>query len=577
MTRRKSKAASTASYAAQAGSTSNSAKGQIICFVDELREDILAEIFAYVRFDSWCDSWYQVLLHVCQRWTVVARASPILWSTISIQKEPKLELINLSVQLSGTEPLDVSLVQTQELSAALSLVTPHVPRLRHLCVTEVRATRDEALATFLRQPMPNLKDLELRFIPKTEPLPYLELEDARPPEDLDPFLWNPEINPCSDLQRLSLGRGVEIVGRLPVYHALRKLELQDRRSHTPFTIVTFVEFPFQHPHLEELSLRQYRPALVSVPAPLPLPQTIRRFLLEDNAHYVKPFLSSFHIAPTVNLYLTRALDFLDDGDIDMDDYDNEIVHTVTQLLPDNRGLLPILGFVDKVELRREFESRYSLTARTPQETVVELTGMVHDDAESELREGLHVLEDITNVFTSAPLVEIRVEGHGSSVLEKHHWVRALRTFKKLERISIVDTTANTRWDARATLLEALRMSEQPKKNKGRPAPTPTMANPPPPLALAPQLRSLSFVSRAWNKEDDTFSKELERCLQSRKSRGCRLEDLHLVLEYAWPMWKAGNNEQENRQRMEVYLTRLQHLVGNLHIEFYNFAAPAGSA
>ena len=253
------------------------------------------------------------------------------------------------------------------------------------------------------------------------------------------------------------------------------------------------------------------------------------------------------------------------------------MHTVTQLLPDNRGLLPILGFVDKVELRCEYESRYSLTARTPQGTVVELTGKVHDGAESELREGLHLLEEITNVFTSAPLVEIRIEGHGSSVLEKHHWVSALRTFKKLERISIVDTAANTRWDARATLLDALRMSEQPKKNKGKPAPTPTVVDPPPtPLALAPQLRSLSFVSGEWDREDDTFSKDLERCLQSRKSRGCQLEDLHIVLEYAWPLWKVGSKEQENRRRMEVYVARLQRIVGNLRIEFHNFADPVSS-
>ena len=93
------------------------------------------------------------------------------------------------------------------------------------------------------------------------------------------------------------------------------------------------------------------------------------------------------------------------------------MHTVTQLLPDNRGLLPILGFVDKVELRCEYESRYSLTARTPQGTVVELTGKVHDGAESDLREGLYLLEEITNVFTSVLLVEIRVECHGSFVLE----------------------------------------------------------------------------------------------------------------------------------------------------------------
>ncbi|PIL34627.1 hypothetical protein GSI_03406 [Ganoderma sinense ZZ0214-1] len=588
MTRGTSKAA-VASYATSTHPTSNSTKGQVLCLVNGLRDDILAKIFAYVRFDSeWDDSWYQVLLHVCQRWTAVARAAPILWTTLTIREEPKIELISMSLQLSGTLPLDVSLIQTKELSAALALISPHAPRLRHLSVTEVRATRDQALAAFLNQPMPNLQELELQFIPKTEPLPYFELEDARPPEDLDPFLWNPEINQCPHLRSLSLGRGVEIVGQLPVYYALRKLELHDRRSHTPFTTVTFVEFLSQHPHLEELSLRQYRPAIVPVPTPLSLPQTVRKFSLEDNAHYVKPFLSSFYIAPTVDLHLTRALDFMDHGDIAMDDFNNEAAHTVTQLLPDDRTLLPLLALVDRVTLSREFESRYALTARAPGPggAVVELVGRVHDGAEAELREGLHVLEDVTSVFAAAPLVEIRVEGHGSSVLEKRHWARALRTFARLERVAVVDTAANTRWDARATLLEALRMGEQPpkkdknkskNKNKGEPGAALTVAadGPPPPPALAPQLRSLSFVSSEWDREDESFSKELERCLQSRKSRGCQLEVLHLVLQYAWPMWKEGNNEKENRRRMEMYVTRLRHLVGHLHIEFSNFADPAG--
>ncbi|KAI1793679.1 hypothetical protein LXA43DRAFT_1121880 [Ganoderma leucocontextum] len=567
MTRNISKAAPT-DTAQHANTTpiSNSTNRGIVCFVNELPDKVLANIFVDVRLDSWDDSWYQLLLHVCQRWAAVARASPVLWSTVSIRKEPKAELIRLSLQLSGALPLDISFIETEKLSVSVSLISPHASRLRSVRVVRVRATRDESLAAFLCQPMPNLKDLELCFIPKMEALPYLAFDDARPPEDLDPFLWNPEINQSPDLHRLSLGRGVQIVGQLPVYHALRQLELHDRRAHTPFTIVTFVQFLSQNPHLEELSLRQYRPAIVPVPAPLSLPHTIRKFSLEDNAHYVKPFLSSFHIAPTVDLYLTRALDYLDHGDVDMDDYDSETMHTVTQLLPDNRSLLPILGIVDRVDLSREFEARYALTARTPAGTVVELTGKVHNDAEQELREGLHVLEDITNTFRTAPLVEIRVAGHGSSVLETRHWVRALRTFTTLERVAIVDTSPDTRWDARATLLEALRMSERPLK-KGKSGSTATDVPP-----LAPQLQSLSFLSREWDKEDETLSKELERCLQSRKARGCQLRDLRLVLKYGWPRWKSGSNEQENRRRMEVYATRLQHLVANLHIEFYNFAA-----
>ncbi len=131
---------------------------------------------------------------------------------MNIRKEPNLELIGLSIQLSGTLPLDVSFIETENLSASVPLISPHVLRLLRLRtrVVGIHATRDESLVTFLRQPMSNLKNLEVRFIPKIEPMPYLALDDGRPPEDLDPFLWNSEINHCPDLRHLCLGRGVEL-------------------------------------------------------------------------------------------------------------------------------------------------------------------------------------------------------------------------------------------------------------------------------------------------------------------------------------------------------------------------------
>ncbi len=53
MTRRKLEIASTAPYVAKTTPISNSTNRQILCSVNKLLDDVLIDIFVYVRFHLW--------------------------------------------------------------------------------------------------------------------------------------------------------------------------------------------------------------------------------------------------------------------------------------------------------------------------------------------------------------------------------------------------------------------------------------------------------------------------------------------------------------------------------------------
>lgn len=495
-----------------------------------LPEEVLVEIFLLAQ-DPWEGPWYR-LLWVCRRWSTVGRGAPILWREIEIRERPNVAFVEACLRNSQTIPIDVTFSETVDFAGSLALLAPHIGRFRRLHLAGIKDTKDAAVHRLLSETMPMLEELSLSFA--ASPPPRLDLDEYSPRygEDTELFMWAPRIEQFPNLQSLSLGRAVSIQGPLPVFLTLRKLEFHDFLP-APFTLPDFARFLLQHPHLEDLSVRKYRPTLEKVRAPFALPGTLRKFSLEDNAHYAKPFLSSFYLPPDVDVSLIRARDYMDHGDLGANfsevarNLDVPGMLTVTRMLPDARYLLPILPLVSKVVVRREFESFHSIIGTTPSGNVVELSGRAPDPAESDVRDGLKLLRDLVAIFAGAPLVEICIESHGSSKIREEDWVLALNAFPTLECLSVLGTGGGE-WDARYTLLDALQ-SAPPKKSRGKKKGKGSSSTLTP--ALWPQLKSLTILADALHKEDEELAEELAMCLKNRADRGSRLQELRLILKY----------------------------------------------
>ncbi|KAI0738285.1 hypothetical protein C8Q80DRAFT_269077 [Daedaleopsis nitida] len=564
--------------------------GKQSAFIHTLPHETLLEIFFHAR-ESWALPWAP-FLWVCCRWSEIVRGTPTFWQEVNIYKKPRMNIIRMCLQYTHTSPFDVSFWDTADFTTPLSLLEPHVSRVRTLRIERIKNPMDPALATLLSYTMPSIQRLHVSFVP---PMPHFngDVPSRTNEEDTVLFSWTPRIHQFPNITQLSLGRAVSIHGPMPVYPTLKRLELHDFLP-APFDLLSFIEFVSQHPHLEELSIRKYRPDLVAVTQPLCLPPTILKLTMEDNAHYAKPFLSSFYIPPHVQVSLTRALDYIDNDDIDEHDLEHEFEDwedeetgsitedidaehdellkditistsrglTVTKVLPDNRDLLPILKLVTSIELHRDLDELHTLTGRTPAGNVVKISGKMYDHAERDLRENLHVLDDLVTVFLGAPVTELRVNGHGSSKLERRHWVRALRAFPDLERLSLEKTYAHTAWDARPALFSALRMKSRMKAHIA-------MGQEPGAVtALWPRLKSLTLLSDAMSEEDEEFADKIAECLRDRAAGGARLSELRIILTYM-SLEQGGPRARKNQQRNAAYVTKLQHLVDNLHFDSVN--------
>ena len=57
-----------------------------------LPNDILSEVFLEIRRHPWETLWFQVLW-VCRRWSMVGRATALLWNGIAIDAKPNVPFV----------------------------------------------------------------------------------------------------------------------------------------------------------------------------------------------------------------------------------------------------------------------------------------------------------------------------------------------------------------------------------------------------------------------------------------------------------------------------------------------------
>ncbi|KAI0750380.1 hypothetical protein C8Q74DRAFT_1394115 [Fomes fomentarius] len=525
--------------------------------LNTLPDCILLEVFHHAQN-------FLILVRVCRRWCEIVRGAPLLWRTINIHNRLHVNRVGMHLRYSKTTPIDLYIYEPMvDRYHSLALLHPHMNHIRKLHLLAVKLNPDdESVRALLSQDMPILEELALSFDFLRMPYEYLPIFDLIHRGDSLVFSWKPRVDQFPKVRRFSLGRAVSIVGSFPVFPTIRRLDLHDFIP-APFDIVSFVEFLWKLPHLEELSVHKYRPKLVPIATPLSLPATLRKLSIQDNAHYAKPFLASIFIPLHVNLDLTRSLDeeYMYEDDMDEEDEEEEDEEdgrgfTVTKLLPDDRRCLPVLEHVNTITLRVDTEWIYVLEGLTSTGTVAKVSGMLYEHMIPDQCERLHVLDDLVTVFFGAPVVEIRIEQHDRSPIEKRHWIRALRAFPALQCLSLEHTSIGYMSDARRTLLEVLRMRTR-KQGSGSA-----------PFAMWPQLRSLTLPSDFHSSDEARFLDELVNCLQLREAGGSRLHDLRILLRFRRFANFDGDSADNERCR-QLYVGKLSKLVDNLRFGFAN--------
>ena len=87
--------------------------------------------------------------------------------------------------------------------------------------------------------------------------------------------------------------------------------------------------------------------------------------------------------------------------------------------------------------------KYKFIGTTPNGNLIKIGGRVPEGASRELTDPLCLLRDITKIFASSPLVELRINGTDSALSEKRDWVLVQRAFPRLERLTIERASAGS--------------------------------------------------------------------------------------------------------------------------------------
>lgn len=377
-------------------------------------------------------------------------------------------------------------------------------------------TTEYELASLLYHPMPALEMLLLSFWAdgndgddELEPIIPDQQEDEEGDPIRYPFFWFPEVEQFPNIIDLSLGRTVAFSLHMPVLPTLKRLELTYCTILGDIRLKESLEYVRKHPLLEELSLCRVRiPHPHPQHRPLTLPLTLRKFSLEDFTSYVANFVWMLAPLPAdLNIHLMRRIRYSGP------DFESETPLSATYCLQHDRSNLPILTLVESIIVRQTWCEVYNLIGRTPTGTTITLRGQIPED----LLKEYDFLGDLVDVFGSAPVKELRVEGHERHKMTTDHWTRALLAFSRLRRIAVTDTALEDFEDepglnACATLLEVLRRD-------------PVSSDVP---LLCSELDSLELVTTNPDK-DAQFAKELSELLTFRAEHDKPIKYLRIIL------------------------------------------------
>ena len=504
--------------------------------VDSLPDELLCEIFRHLQGDWLPGSWCRVLW-VCRRWSAVGRSTAALWSEITIRGRPNTSLITASLEYSKNTFLDIDLDDVVPLAQILSLLSPHIHRIRIFKLSihmsghgSIPYTDGSELATFLNHDFPSLENFEERTSPHRRSL-----------------TWRPNASGYPRLRRLCLEGYVSIkMAPTTVFPALRTLVL-GYQNEPSFTLPSFVQFLSRHLHLEQLCLSMYKPALDGSLATLTFPPTIRSFSFTDDTRYIKGFLSAFtHIPAHVDLIIMRNCN---------ESWTEISANTslfVARMLPESpRSYFHVLSGMDSLIIDSA-GFHYNLIGLTHLSDIgspwIRLNSFFPVDFIWDTP--FQRLTNATHVFAGSPIteVELRCERDHHQPPRSAEWVALLDAFPLLEHIVVEDIPLDGEHDVRPGLLKALLASSVDGKTRW------------------PQLRRLTLGCGDWWYRNGAFvSDRLPRVLRHRAEQGAKVVELCLVFKYK--VWTVGAEEMDRMALEVVERAVWKDIVGDVRVKF----------
>ncbi|KAI0656059.1 hypothetical protein C8Q70DRAFT_389618 [Cubamyces menziesii] len=390
--------------------------------ISRLPAELLAEVFLYVKGNNAHWSGWHRILSVCRHWFVVGATMPRLWNHICVRRS--VDHLRVSLARSKTIPVEIDLKPTGmsrtgnlALAEVISIIMPHVHRLRALRLGTISAADVPNALAFLRsRSFPVLR--ALTAYPESQSH-ILELEPHR-------FPGLREL--C--FERLNVFSSIAVMSQLTTlrFNAFNGLD-------DAFTMDSLLTAISSMANLEDLVLSHvYFRNTVTYPSAHSKVgfSRLRSVEMTMDAAVTRRLLSYMIIPPSSRVYLALSL-----------------VHatspqTFQDILPSDKSSLPILSELTAIRISATWamvafrgsilpdDLNASPTLAYRFQVVVDVPDYEFEEADPELDDALEVLEYTPEVH--ALYIQTSV-----SMSTGAAWLHALSGLPKLQRLTVVLT------------------------------------------------------------------------------------------------------------------------------------------
>ncbi|KAI0919574.1 hypothetical protein AcV5_001604 [Taiwanofungus camphoratus] len=381
--------------------------------INRLPNELLVDIFSNVKGSSRYMAWIK-LTHVCRSWRELALATPLLWTTVSVEKG--LPFVHACLNRSGDVPVDIAARgYVTDVLPLINTIFPHACHIRTLKFWALSEHATDTLISEFKTPMPKLEELTVH---------------GHSGKTSNPFLFDPTDDQFPRLRVLSLKR-VVIPGTSSILEGLVRLELSNFFDNSTASVDNLLVMIHACRQLEDLTVVDHGRSLLANVAEvnhrriLSLPK-LQRLRLSTTAINVSTLLAHLIIPTHASINITCSLDIID-----------TTTNTITAVLPRNRTGLANLTEVRALYLfvtsnifrLRAFDCAGPLSSKRLD---VELDCQQTLDLSSLLPSAFC---ELTEIFVASPVVDVQLLGD-QHFMTQNHWQAALARLPLLECLEV---------------------------------------------------------------------------------------------------------------------------------------------
>ncbi|KAI0631370.1 hypothetical protein C8Q77DRAFT_1126426 [Trametes polyzona] len=483
--------------------------------------------------------WF-VVAEVCRAWRSIACSTPSLWTDVDINPSCYVPPTLLEAFFQRAHPMSVSTQfrNVTGLARHIHLIRLHLTQARSLSFVVPSGGADIPHIFKLLTETESMPALDaLAVWAGREPGPVVDIVDEDKDKDTPVFTLHVTTQRFPALRELVLS-GIALGSVTSIGASLKRLELHDCAARIA-SFSALVEVLRRSVNLENLTINRYRcgDGVQLTPGPrVPLPVSLRSFRLgQDRARDISTMLSGLLIpmSASVSLEVTlpRSQIPIDIYRLELDE--DELPGLAESYLPDDRSCLPILGTIERVNVK-SLGATFDIVGFGPQTITISAREVCEAPPVS------RIPRELAEVFEEAHLVELVITSlPGHWEISEESWRRMLGHFPSLQRIAVLYVPwapPGSGVVPRHNFLAAL--------EGGR-------------SVLCPFLEKLGLNLESVAARDSTILHDIVTCLERRQARGRRLTKLHIVVVCESDF---GDSEARRLERCKEVLGHLADVV-----------------